>query len=234
MTSNNSLKRVSILSGLSENELEQIKNVSVFQTFNINKRIVSEDETTTDMFFILEGKVAIKSFSENGYEVLYTELSDGACFGEFSAIDGSPRAANVIALTDVSVARIKASHFKTFVRNFPILGLSLCEYLVKLARDLSERIFELSTLSVRARLKLELLRLAGSNSTGADRVLIAPAPTHQELAARISTHREAVSRELAHLTAQNLIFCSRKLIEIHSITTLLQSFQNEKHEKAKA
>jgi CRP/FNR family transcriptional regulator, cyclic AMP receptor protein len=226
MKNENLLRNVSILSNLTDDELEEIRSVSIFQKFAVNRKIIAEDDRTTDMFFIQSGSVAIKCFSVRGYEVLYTELSTGACFGEFSAMDGNPRAANVVALTEVSVARLPAVHFKSFVRRFPALGLALSEYLVSLARDLSERIFELSTLSVRDRVKLEILRLAKDNPAGEDYAIITLAPTHQEFAARISTHREAVSRELAYLKSQNLIKCGRRSIEIKSIKALSMSVHN--------
>jgi len=35
--------------------------------------------------------------------------------------------------------------------------------------------------------------------------VIAPAPTHADMASRISTHREAVSRELARLARTGLV-----------------------------
>jgi CRP/FNR family transcriptional regulator, cyclic AMP receptor protein len=223
MKNENQLGIISIFATLTKNELEEIRSFSVFQNFSANKNIISEDDLTTDMFFIQSGRVAIKSFSNRGYEVLYTELAAGACFGEFAAMDGNPRAANVIALTEVSVARLPAVHFKSFVRRFPALGLALSEYLVSLARDLSERIFELSTMPVRTRVRLEILRLVQETPEGQDHAIILRAPTHHELASRISTHREAVSREIAYLKAQNLIVCSRKCIEIKSIKALRQS-----------
>jgi CRP/FNR family transcriptional regulator, cyclic AMP receptor protein len=233
MTNINQLKLVSILSELNSEQLYEIEKVTIFQNFQSHKQILNKSETTTDVFFILSGKVVINIFSESGFEVIYLELKAGDCFGEFSAIDGAPRAANVTALTAVSVARLRAVDFRSFIQRFPSLGLSLSEYLIKLARGLSERIFELSTLPVRSRLRMELLRLArifhanqniaNLNITGQDHVTLCPAPTHQEIAARISTHREAVSRELAHLKAQNLVVIGRKSIEIKSIKALRQS-----------
>jgi CRP/FNR family transcriptional regulator, cyclic AMP receptor protein len=48
----------------------------------------------------------------------------------------------------------------------------------------------------------ELLRLA---NTQGDEAAVEPAPTHFELAAMISTHREAVSREMSALAKRGLI-----------------------------
>ena len=64
---------------------------------------------------------------------------------------------------------------------------------------MTERVYEFSTLVVRKRLIRELLRLAEDNEQREGSASISPAPTHFDLAARISTHREAVSREMSAL-----------------------------------
>ena len=56
-----------------------------------------------------------------------------------------------------------------------------------------------STLSVRQRIYSELLRLARPVPSGGTGAIISPPPTHAELASRVSTHREAVTRELKAL-----------------------------------
>jgi CRP/FNR family transcriptional regulator, cyclic AMP receptor protein len=58
---------------------------------------------------------------------------------------------------------------------------------------------------VRERLILELLRRAKEMEQVDGQVSICPAPTHFELAATISTHREAVSREMSTFTKCGLI-----------------------------
>jgi CRP/FNR family transcriptional regulator, cyclic AMP receptor protein len=55
-------------------------------------------------------------------------------------------------------------------------------------------------MSVTSRLHAELLRLARSNGEAtAAGIKLRVTPTHAEFAARISTHREAVTRELSRL-----------------------------------
>ncbi len=65
--------------------------------------------------------------------------------------------------------------------------------------------YEFSTLIVRRRLILELLRRAEERNEAGHQARIDPAPTHFELAASISTHREAVSREMSTLAKRGLI-----------------------------
>jgi CRP/FNR family transcriptional regulator, cyclic AMP receptor protein len=216
------LSNVALLSTLSTEQRQEIWRAAVHQNVAELSILINEQDDTADIFFLLSGRVAVKSFSETGHEVSYIELVPGACFGEFSAIDGGKRAATVEALTPVSVIRLSRSRFRGFIEKFPALGLALAEHLVARSRSLSERIFEFSTLPVRSRIHLELLRLARRADHLADRIAIQPAPTHQELAARISTHREAVSREIAALEAGGYVKAGRRTIEIISIKALRQ------------
>jgi CRP-like cAMP-binding protein len=93
--------------------------------------------------------------------------------------------------------------------------------LVQQVRRLSERVFEFSTLAVNNRIHAELLRMAADADAGADGVRRIPdPPTHLEIANRISTHREAVSRELAYLESEGVIRKSRQVLEILDIDRL--------------
>jgi len=67
-------------------------------------------------------------------------------------------------------------------------------------RRLTARVLEFSTLAVANRIQSELLRLAGVDINPDEEVLIRPAPKHALIASRVSTHREAVTKELGRLT----------------------------------
>jgi CRP-like cAMP-binding protein len=82
---------------------------------------------------------------------------------------------------------------------------ALLEHLVRELRELTTRVFEFSTLAVRYRIQAEVLRLASLAPREGKSALIAPAPTHAEIASRVSTHREAVTRELNRLSRIGII-----------------------------
>jgi CRP/FNR family cyclic AMP-dependent transcriptional regulator len=93
--------------------------------------------------------------------------------------------------------------------------------LVGEVRRLTDKVFELSALSVQARLLCELLRLArAAGSTGASMVTIRPAPTHAVLASRIAAQREAVSRELQTLAGRGLLRHDRRTLEFPDLEAL--------------
>jgi hypothetical protein len=89
-------------------------------------------------------------------------------------------------------------------RNHPSVMLAVLHHLTARIRELTERVFEFSTLAVRNRVHAELVRLAREHG-GGKQAVIRPAPTHSEMASRISTHREAVTRELSRLHELGII-----------------------------
>ena len=120
-------------------------------------------------------------------------------FGELGAIDGRPRSADVVAKTETIIASVSAQAFRAMLREYPgFLDFTL-RHIVGLVRSLSDRVFEYDTYKVSMRVRLELFRQAGGED------VIAPAPKASDIASRVSTHREAVSREMSRLTKQGII-----------------------------
>jgi CRP-like cAMP-binding protein len=115
---------------------------------------------------------------------------------------------------------MRGEEFVDFLGSVPQAGLWMAHQLAARVRDLTERTFELATLSVSSRIQSELLRLAAHGKAKGDHVAIAPIPTHADLAARVGTHREAVSRELSQLSQEGLIRRSGRTLEILSIAGL--------------
>jgi hypothetical protein len=67
-------------------------------------------------------------------------------------------------------------------------------------------VIELSTLAVQNRIRAEVLRQAqAATAADSDFARLEPAPRHADLAARVGTTREQVTRELSALTRQGLL-----------------------------
>ena len=128
------------------------------------------------------------------------------CFGELAAIDGEPRSAHVVSLSQSTLARLNAKDFWHILMKYPSVAKNTYQYLSGLVRLLSERVIELTTLGVNSRIHAELLRLALTGEKLSSSVRkIKNAPTHSEIANRVSTNRETVSREMSALTSQGII-----------------------------
>jgi CRP-like cAMP-binding protein len=161
--------------------------------------ILGYQDDGREVFFIIGGRVRVTFFSKCGREVSFRDLPAGEMFGELSAIDGLPRSCTVVALADTMVAIMSASVLWDLLREHESVNACLLRRLTRLVRALSERVVEFSTLTVRKRIQVELLRLAREAAPGQKSAVISPAPTHAEFASRVSTHREAVTRGLGEL-----------------------------------
>jgi hypothetical protein len=106
------------------------------------------------------------------------------------------------------------------LRSEPALAQALLPRLTRIIRTLTTRVYEFSTLAVNNRIQAELLRLAGLEPKNGNSARIVPAPTHVEIASRVSTHREAVTRELARLARIGIIERRRGTLLIKNIDRL--------------
>ena len=137
--------------------------------------------------------------------MLFRQIEAGEFFGELAAIDKQPRSSGIVAVTDVVVARMPASAFRAAVHAHPDVCDRLLIVLARQIRMLANRVNEFSTLDVRHRIHAELLRLSRPEPGKPGRAIISPPPVHAEIAARVSTRREAVARELKALEREGLI-----------------------------
>ena len=90
--------------------------------------------------------------------------------------------------------------------------------------DLDQRLYESSIMPMKVRLHAELLRSARRGRDGA--LIISPPPTHQDLAGRIGSQREAVSKELKRLEKVGVIARGRAAIRLVREGVLRQEITN--------
>jgi CRP/FNR family cyclic AMP-dependent transcriptional regulator len=174
-----------------------------------------------DVLFIVDGEAEVALHAVSGREVSLRRLGPGDIFGDLAAVDGLPRSASVVALSELRLSALTRSDFLACISSSPEAALWFARRLVGEVRRLTDKVFELSALSVQARLLCELLRLArAAGSTGASMVTIRPAPTHAVLASRIAAQREAVSRELQTLAGRGLLRHDRRTLEFPDLEAL--------------
>jgi len=220
------LQVIEIFASVSPGELETLAERFRWKRFEADQQIISHLDESTDVFLVIEGVVRVIVYSPAGKEVTFRDIAAGEYFGELAAIDGLPRSATVAALTDSIIACMSAEIFWEALRIYPDVAALVLKQLAGSVRALTERVFEFSALAVRNRVHAELLRLARDHMIGEKMAMIRPAPTHAELASRISTHREAVTRELNHLSRDGLIERQPGALAIHDVERLARLVQN--------
>jgi CRP/FNR family cyclic AMP-dependent transcriptional regulator len=182
--------------------------------------VIAEGTDSTDVYLVRSGKLRISLSAANGREILLRDIGPGALVGELAAIDGGLRSASVAALEEAELACQRAEDFIRFLGEVPQAGLWMTRQLAARVRDLTERTTELATLPIAGRVQRELLRLAAEAGGEGDQAIIRPMPTHAEIASRLGTHREAVTRELNQLAQEGIVRQAGRQTEILSVAKL--------------
>jgi CRP-like cAMP-binding protein len=182
--------------------------------------IMGHTDLTFDVLFLLQGQARVSIYSADGQRVGFRDINAGTILGELSALDSQPRSASVECIDQCVAAVMRQPHFHAAIANHPQFTMAVLRHLTGQVRVLTTRIFEFSTMAVRQRLRAELLRLAEAAAKGKSHALLSPAPKHAEIASRISTHREAVTREFTWLETQGYVVKDGRALKIPDITRL--------------
>ena len=157
-------------SEFSTDELTVIFSIAQIRQFAKSAILVSNQETTSDLYFILQGQLKIEIPVPNG-ETKDFLLTAGTVVGEQSFLDNEPRSATVIAETSCLIASFNASSFHDLTRSHPDIALRIIR---QLSRILSQRLrrldlfdaAELAREAERKRLAEELHDETMANLTG--------------------------------------------------------------------
>jgi CRP-like cAMP-binding protein len=197
-----------LLDGVSQAALARIATAAHARTFGAGATLFDFDDPATDVLFIVSGTVRIVARTPSGKEFVYRDLGAGELIGELAAIDGAPRSASATAVVATHVLALPNTAFLALLAEAPPLALRLLQVLSARVRELSTRLVEQTTMSVRQRLAAELIRLARPRRAG-EGLAVSPPPPQHVLAARIGARREAVSRELAAMRREGLVSVQR-------------------------
>ena len=194
-----------LLEGISAAALEELAQRCRWRRFDSGQRVISREARDQDVYLIVSGRVRVTSFSAAGRQVTYRDIPAGDWFGDFAAIDGRARSADIVALEDTLLAAMDPAEFRQILHEHPAVCDHVLRRLVASVRELTERVFDLSTLGVQNRVHAELLRLAREAGVKANTARIDPAPKHTDIASQVSTYREQVTRELSAMAKQGLV-----------------------------
>jgi CRP-like cAMP-binding protein len=214
------LRQIRLLAQLTDSDLEQLARDCRWKRYRSSQQVISRDAVDRDVYLIVSGSVRATAFSAAGRQVTYRDIDAGDWFGDFSAIDGHARSADVVAVRETLVAAMSPAVFRRLIHNHPTVCDHMLLRLVTSVRELSERIFEFSTLGVQNRVHAEILRLARQSGVAKNRARIEPVPTHADIAAQVSTYREQVTRELSRMVKQGLLARAGRALVVPDVARL--------------
>jgi CRP-like cAMP-binding protein len=214
------LQHIALLDGLSPQRLERLAQRCLWQSVPADTPLLLQSEAKGEVYFLVSGQLRVTTYSANGRQVTFRDLQAGEHLGEIAAIDGKPRSADVVTLRPSVVASLDSASFLALLREEPLVAERVMRSLTALVRQLSERVIDLSTMGVQDRVHVELLRLVDAAGVLDNRARLEPAPTHAEIASRISTNREQVTRELNALRRHGVLARDGKALVVVDVRRL--------------
>jgi CRP/FNR family cyclic AMP-dependent transcriptional regulator len=191
-------------------DLRDFAKHAVTRTIPKNTIVVSEGDETDSLYIIVSGKVKIYVSDEKGKEIVLNESGPGEYFGEM-VLDEGPRSASVMTLEPTQFLVVPKEDFRDFVLNSPEFALHLILKLIKRVRALTNDVKSLALMDVYGRVARMLLDLAVERD-GA--LVVEDKPTQQEMANRVGSSREMISRIFGDLTTGGYIRVDKDRIVI--------------------
>ncbi len=215
------LRRTALFGGLGDRELNLIAERSVLRRVRRGDCLFYEGEQGRGLYVVVEG--AIRAFRESGdgrEQVIHVERA-GATIGEVPLFDGGMCPSTAAAEEDSVVLFIDRQDVRRLCLEHPDIALSALGILAGRLRRAAGLIEALSLHEVDQRLARLLLSEARSRGTHTpEGTVFELALTNQQIAARIGTVREVVSRALGRLQENELVAVEGRRVSIPNETAL--------------
>lgn len=193
------LRRVRFLRDLDEATLQAVLDRCIERTYSRNQTLFVEGEKPRGLFVVRHGAIKVHKISDSGREQILEVEGPGASVAELPLFDGLPYPASAAALEDAVVLTVAAEDFHRLLDRHPEITRAIIVSLSRRLRWFVSLVEDVSLKPVRRRLGELLVELAGDSDE------IELRWTNQEIAARIGTVREIVSRTLSRMAAEGAI-----------------------------
>lgn len=155
--------------------------------------IFAKGEAGTALMAVLSGSVRIGVTASSGRETVFNVINEGEIFGEIALLDGQPRTADAIAMSDCELMVIERRDFVPFMHDNPEVALKLIEILCGRLRQTTRQVEDVTSLNLPARLAKVVLRLAGGVAdTSPGRISL----SQREIGQMIGMSRESTNKQL--------------------------------------
>jgi CRP-like cAMP-binding protein len=220
------IKKFDVFSNCNENLLKEVvKNLRI-RDEKAGITILNQGDDTKSLYLILDGTLLVTQLAIDG-KIVSLELSKkGQCFGEIAIIDGAPRSASVISLTDVKLGILSEKFVNETLMSDKVFLKSLLLRFAGIVRSANTQIFSLITANARKRLVLQLVRLSKMVQGNPHFRIVEKGLSHTAIGSFAGVSRETVTRLIGELKADNVISSNENseiVLHVERVTDELSS-----------
>ena len=212
---------VNLFNMLCPHKVKRMASTHTFTHYKKEEFVYIPDDSASHIYMIVNGRVKIGHYLENGEEVVTAILTNGEIFGELAMAGEEKRRDFAQAIEDVTICPLTTQELKELMYENKELSFKILKLiglrLMKLERKLELLVFK----DARTRV-IEFLKDAASwkgVKVGFE-TMIHTRLTHKEIASLTGTSRQTVTTILNELKEKNLINFNRKQILIRDLEKL--------------
>jgi CRP/FNR family transcriptional regulator len=178
--------------------------------------IYSQDQPSTSIYLVIEGKVKVSRMAGDGQQVVVDIYQTDEFFGEAALLNLPQRSEQAAALENTRLMAWTTGEIEDMVTKRPRLAVALLQILVQRTIEFGQRIESFSLDNISRRLARSLIRFSERLGTAEADGSIHMAPfTHELLSQYVGTSREIVTHYMNQFRRQGYLRYSRKGITLY-------------------
>jgi CRP-like cAMP-binding protein len=219
--STDQLKRCPLFAGLKEEELKRVRAIASLKQVGKKEVLFSDGDEAKGFYVILSGKVKLYKISPEGKEQILHVVSAPDAFAEAALFLEGSYPAFAEALSDCQLLFFPKRDFIQLIGRNPQLSINMIVSLSHYLRRFASLIEELSLKEVSSRMAKYLIDLSMKLSKeGKSPKEVELDLSKTQLASKLGTISETLSRTLAKMKAKGIIDVKRNRILILNRETL--------------
>ncbi len=215
------LRQTRLFGSLDQEALLWLATRAEERRFTSGEMLFFSGEAATGMFVVVRGTIrAFQQNSEGREQVMHIDTI-GATLGDVPVFDDGPYPASAVAQTDSNVLFISKQVIRQFCLQDPHFVLLALKMMAERVRKHAQLVNSLSFYEVGQRLALLLLAEAERvGTTQNEHIVFHLSLSNHEIATRIGSVRDVVSRALARLQKLGLVAVEMRAVTIRNTHAL--------------
>jgi len=178
--------------------------------------IYNQDQPSTNIHLIIEGKVKVSRLADDGHQVVVDIYQPDEFFGESAFLNLPHRCEQATALENTKLMTWTTTEIEDIVMRRPKLAVALLQILVQRTIEFTHRIESFSVDNIARRLARSLIRFSERLGTAAEDGSVRMVPfTHELLSQYVGTSREIVTHYMNQFRRQGYLKYSRKEVVLY-------------------
>ena len=205
------LDEIYLFDGLSEDEIVAIEEHTVAKRYRKNTIIIERDDDANALYVLIRGKTKAYIADDSGKEIVLSEQGPGSVIGELALLAEMPRTASVMTLEDSEFLVLTRHSFTQCLQRYPGISFNLIRALARQIQGLTESVTDFALLDIYGR----IAKMFNESAVEEDGRRITQKLTHQQIADRVGSSREMVSKILKDLKIGGYIGTEGKRYLLH-------------------